>query len=51
MPTVRVPANPIDEHNKFDAQLRAAVDDLMKRLPETQAQPSTNADKANVNPS
>jgi tricorn protease len=51
MPTVRVPANPIDEHNKFDAQLRAAVDDLMKRLPETQAQPSANADKANVNPS
>ncbi|MCE9619491.1 MAG: PDZ domain-containing protein [Planctomycetes bacterium] len=33
MPNVRVPANPIDESNNFDAQLRAAVDDLMKRLP------------------
>jgi tricorn protease len=33
MPTVRVPANPVDESHDFDAQLKAAVDDLMKRLP------------------
>ena len=51
MPTVRVPANPIDEHNNFDAQLRAAVDDLMKRLPETQAQPSVSEPGADLKPS
>ena len=49
MPTVRIPANPIDESNHFDAQLRAAVDDLLKRLPSTQ--PSVNAAGADVKPS
>lgn len=49
MPTVRVPANPIDESNHFDAQLRAAVDDLLKRLPSTQ--PSVNEAGADVKPS
>ena len=49
MPNVRVPANPIDESNHFDAQLRAAVDDLLKRLPSTQ--PSVNAAGADVKPS
>jgi tricorn protease len=49
MPTVRVPANPIDESNDCDAQLRAAVDDLLKRLPSTQ--PSVNAAGADVKPS
>ena len=49
MPNVRVPANPIDESNHFDAQLRAAVDDLLKRLPSTQ--PSVNAAGSDVKPS
>ena len=38
MPNIRVPANPIDESNNFDAQLRAAVDDLMKRIPANENQ-------------
>ncbi|MFM7806905.1 MAG: S41 family peptidase, partial [Planctomycetota bacterium] len=33
MPDVRVPPNPVDESRDFDAQLKAAVDDLMRRLP------------------
>ena len=49
MPNVRVPANPVDESNNFDAQLRAAVDDLIKRLP--QAQPSASAPGADMDPS
>ena len=49
MPNVRVPANPVDESNNFDAQLRAAVDDLIKRLP--QAQPSASAPGADIDPS
>ncbi len=43
MPTVRVPANPIDENNNFDAQLRAAVDDLLPRLPAYQTQTTLDA--------
>ena len=33
MPDVRVPPSPVDESRDFDAQLKAAVDDLMRRLP------------------
>ena len=33
MPDVRVPPNPVDESRDFDAQLKAAVDDLQRRLP------------------
>ena len=33
MPDLRVPADPVDESRDHDAQLRAAVDDLIKRLP------------------
>jgi tricorn protease len=39
MPDLRVPADPVDESRDLDAQLRAAVDDLVKRLP-APAQPA-----------
>jgi tricorn protease len=35
MPDLRVPADPVAESLDQDAQLRAAVDDLMQRLPKT----------------
>jgi len=33
LPDLRVPPNPVDEANDHDAQLKAAVDDLLGRLP------------------
>ncbi|NBU42445.1 MAG: peptidase S41, partial [Planctomycetia bacterium] len=41
MPDVRVPPSPVDESRDFDAQLKAAVDDLLRRLP---APPPATAD-------
>jgi len=33
LPDIRIPANPVDESRDMDAQLKAAVDDLLRRTP------------------
>jgi tricorn protease len=45
LPDIRVPPNPVDEANDLDAQLKAAVDDLLGRLPAGNP-PAANASKA-----
>jgi tricorn protease len=42
LPDIRVPPSPVDEANDLDAQLKAAVDDLLGRLPAGHA-PAANA--------
>ena len=51
MPDVRVPPSPVDESREFDAQLKAAVDDLLKRLPaQTGTAPAPQAPAAPAPP-
>ena len=45
LPDIRVPPSPVDEANDHDAQLKAAVDDLLGRLPAGNP-PAANANKA-----
>ena len=45
LPDIRVPPSPVDEANDHDAQLKAAVDDLLGRLPAGNP-PAANASKA-----
>jgi tricorn protease len=49
LPDIRVPPSPVDEANDLDAQLKAAVDDLLGRLPAPNP-PAASASKAGDQP-